>query len=391
MDNEQLIMDNSKFPNGWKYGALEDALKKGSSNISLNKVKDDEGEYPLFSAKGFNKNISFFQQEQDYLAIIKDGAGIGRVSKHPAKSSVVATMQYLVPKDGFDIGFVEYFLNGIDFEKHRNGSTIPHIYFKDYKSERFPILPLPEQKRIVSTLDRAFEAIDKAKANAEHNLKNAKELFQSKLQAIFDNGKLKVENGEWEAKTLGEVLLKTETINPKQKPDEKFIYLDVSSVNKETKLIENTTLLLGKDAPSRARKLVKTDDIIFATVRPTHSRVAVITEDYDNQVCSTGYYVLRAKKYLNNNFIYYFLLTYGFNKQMEKLQKGASYPAVTNKEVESINIPFPKTINKQKQIVKKLNNLSAETKKLEVIYQQKIVDLEEFKKSVLQKAFNGEL
>ena len=198
----------------WKYGVLENAVKKGSSNISLNKIKDDEGEYPLFSAKGFSKNISFFQQEKEYIGIIKDGAGIGRVSKYPANSSIVATMQYLIPKEGFDIGFIEYFLNGIDFEKHRNGSTIPHIYFKDYKSEPFPILPISEQKRIVSILDSAFAAIDKAKANAEQNLKNAKELFESYLQAVFDNGKLKVESGEWDEKKLDEVCdIKTGKLN----------------------------------------------------------------------------------------------------------------------------------------------------------------------------------
>ena len=99
----------------------------------------------------------------------------------------------------------------------------------------------------------------------------------------------------WEIKTLGEVLQKTKTVNPKLTPNNEFTYLDVSSVNKETKLIENTTDLLGKDAPSRARKLVEIDDIIFATVRPTHSRVAVITKEYNNQVCSTGYYVLKQK------------------------------------------------------------------------------------------------
>jgi type I restriction enzyme S subunit len=123
---------------GWKYGTLDDAVKKGSSNIALNKIKDEKGNYPVFGAKGFVKNVSFFHQEQEYLAIIKDGAGIGRVSKHPKNSSVLATMQYLIPKEGFDISFVGYFLNSIDFEKHRNGSTIPHIYFKDYKAEQFP-------------------------------------------------------------------------------------------------------------------------------------------------------------------------------------------------------------------------------------------------------------
>ena len=190
---------------------------------------------------------------------------------------------------------------------------------------------------------------------------------------------------------MEEVLQKTETIAPTKKPVEEFIYLDVSSVNKETKEIENATRLFGKDAPSRARKLVKTNDVIFATVRPTHRRVALITEEYNEQVCSTGYFVLRAKIYLSNNFVYYFLLTSSFNKQMEKLQKGASYPAVTDSEVKSIIIPFPNSFAEQQTIVQKLDSLSAETKKLEINYQKKIQYLEELKKSVLQKALLGEL
>jgi type I restriction enzyme S subunit len=186
-DHQLKKSDIPSLPKGWEYGTLEYAVKKGYSNISLNKIKDNEGSYPVFSAKGFAKNVSFFQQEQDYLAIIKDGAGIGRVAKYPAKSSVVATMQYLIPKDGFDIGFIKYFLNGIDFEKYRSGSTIPHVYFKDYKSEVFPLISLPEQQRIVAILDKSFVAIDKAKQNAQHNLKNAKVLFESYLQGVFEN------------------------------------------------------------------------------------------------------------------------------------------------------------------------------------------------------------
>ena len=170
---------------GWEYGVLEDAVKKGSSNISLNKVKNDEGEYPLFSAKGFNKNISFFQQEKEYLAIIKDGAGIGRVSKHPANSSVVATMQYLIPKEGFNIDFIKYFLNGVDFEKHRNGSTIPHIYFKDYKNEAFPLIPLSEQERIIIILNKANETIKKTKQIIQQKMDDLNDLEKSILLKAF--------------------------------------------------------------------------------------------------------------------------------------------------------------------------------------------------------------
>jgi len=242
---------------------------------------------------------------------------------------------------------------------------------------------LLEQRRIMKKLDQVFEKVTETKENMEKNLQNSKELFKSYLQNVFANpGK------NWEEKKLGDVLQKTKTVDPAKKPNQEFIYIDVSSVNKETKNIENVTPMKGKDAPSRARKLVKMDDVIFATVRPTHSRVALVTKEYDGQVCSTGYFVLRTTEVLNNKLVYYFLLTSDFNKQMEKLQKGASYPAVTDGEVKNQIISFPRSLSEQKAIVKKLDTLSTETKKLEVIYKQKLADLEELKKSVLAKAFS---
>ncbi len=245
---------------------------------------------------------------------------------------------------------------------------------------------LPEQQRIVAILDEAFVALAKAKENAENNLQNSRELFESYLQSVFANhGK------EWEEKILGEVLQKTETVDPTKSPNKEFIYIDVSSVNKENLAIENTTLIKGKYAPSRARKLIKTNDVIFATVRPTLKRIAIIPEEFNEQVCSTGYFVLRTKEYLNNKLVFYFLRTNGFNEKMEKLQKGASYPAVTDSEVKRQIISYPKSLIEQQTIVTKFDVLSVEIKKLEAIYQQRLADLEELKKSILQKAFSGEL
>ena len=354
----------------WEYGVLEDAVQKGSSNISLNKVKDDEGEYPLFSAKGFAKNISFFQQEKEYLGIIKDGAGIGRVSKHPAKSSIVATMQYLIPKDGFDIGFIEYFLNGIDFEKHRNGSTIPHIYFKDYKSERFPILRLPEQKRIVSILDRAFEAIDKVKTIAEQNLKNAKELFESYLQDVFEN-----KGDDWEEKKLNEI---SDNLDSKRVPITKrdrksgnIPYYGASGIVDyvEDYLFDEDLLCISEDG---ANLLARTYPIAFHISGKTW--------------VNNHAHILRFSDMTTQQFVGLYLNSI----KLDDFVSGMAQPKLNQSQLNKIPIPFP-TIEEQKQIVQKLDVLSAETKKLEGIYQQKIDDLEELKKSILQKAFNGEL
>ena len=145
----------------------------------------------------------------------------------------------------------------------------------------------------------------------------------------------------WQTKTLGEVLQKTETVNPLQRPETEFDYIDVSSISNQTFQIEETQRLTGKDAPSRARRLVKSNDILFATVRPTLRRIAIVPSELDHQVCSTGYFVLRPKPELDYRFVFYFLFSEDFMGQMEKLQKGASYPAVTDGEVRMQTIPVP--------------------------------------------------
>ena len=149
----------------------------------------------------------------------------------------------------------------------------------------------------------------------------------------------------WQKKTLGDVLVKTETTDPARSPQTEFDYIDVSSVSNETLAIEETQRLNGKDAPSRARRLVKANDVLFATIRPTLRRIAIVSEELDNQVCSTGYFVLRAKPDVDHRFVFYFLQTEGFMTVMEKLQKGASYPAVTDGDVRSQQIPIPPPVS----------------------------------------------
>ena len=158
-----------------------------------------------------------------------------------------------------------------------------------------------------------------------------------------------MKNG-WQTKTLGEVLQRTKTINPLKSPDAEFSYIDVSSVSNATFQIEKTQTLRGKDAPSRARRLVKSNDVLFATVRPTLQRIAVVPSHLDNQVCSTGYCVLRPKAGIDHRFVFYSLFTEGFINRMESLQKGASYPAVTDGEVREHVISFP-PLAEQRRIV----------------------------------------
>jgi type I restriction enzyme S subunit len=191
----------------------------------------------------------------------------------------------------------------------------------------------------------------------------------------------------WEVKKLGDVLVKTETFDPTKNPNKIFTYIDVSSVNKETKKIESVSVILGKNAPSRARKLVRTNDVIFATVRPTHSRVAKITEDYNEQICSTGYFVLRGKGIVCNQFLFYFLLTREFNEQMEKLQKGANYPAVTDSEVKNIPLHYPSSLPEQHRIVSILDTCFEAIEKAKSNAERNLQNAKELFESYLNGVF----
>jgi type I restriction enzyme S subunit len=111
--------------------------------------------------------------------------------------------------------------------------------------------------------------------------------------------------------------------------------IDVSSVSNETYEIEETQQLKGKDAPSRARRLDKAGDVIFATIRPTLQRSARLSGNLDGQVCSTGYFVMRPSCELDGQYLFYSLFTEQFMSSTESLQKGAGYAAVTDAEVRS--------------------------------------------------------
>ena len=117
------------------------------------------GEYPIYGAAGYIGNADFYHQEKPYVAIVKDGAGIGRTTLYPAKSSVIGTMQYLLPKDNVLPEYLCYVVRHMHLEKYFTGATIPHIYFRDYKNEQFNLDSLDKQAEIVEILGKAESII----------------------------------------------------------------------------------------------------------------------------------------------------------------------------------------------------------------------------------------
>ncbi|MBR9781406.1 MAG: restriction endonuclease subunit S [Rhodospirillales bacterium] len=190
----------------------------------------------------------------------------------------------------------------------------------------------------------------------------------------------------WPTVTLGSLLEKVASIDPRKTPDEEFTYVDVSSVSRRTFSIEETSRLKGADAPSRARRHIKKGDILFATIRPTLQRIAVVPDDLDGQVCSTGYIVLRPKLSLDNKFLFYFLFTEGFSSEMEARQKGASYPAVNDSDVKEQLISLP-PLPEQKRIVAILDEAFEGIDAAIVNTQANLAAARELFESYLERAF----
>ena len=184
---------------GWEYKKLNEVCEKGSSNIVISKLTDNDGDYPLYGASGLVKHIDFYHQDKPYIGIVKDGAGVGRVNIYPAYSSLVGTMQYIFPKKDCLLNFIKYFLVKLDLSHCVSGATIPHIYFKDYGKDLIPVPSLKIQEKIVSELDKINELIRLKK----EQLKDYDNLVQSIFYEMFGDP---VENDkEFNTKRLDEV------------------------------------------------------------------------------------------------------------------------------------------------------------------------------------------
>jgi len=184
---------------GWTYKKLSDICTKGSSNISLNKIEDNIGDYPLYGASGYVKGIDFYHQASEYVGIVKDGSGVGRVNIYPAYSSLVGTMQYILPNEGCHIGFLKYLLQSMHLGELKTGAAIPHIYFKDYGNNIVPVPTFQEQHQIVSELDLLSSVIEKQKAQIEELDKLAQSIFYDMFGDPVENEK------GWETRLLSEI------------------------------------------------------------------------------------------------------------------------------------------------------------------------------------------
>ena len=386
---------------GWDIKKLGDiTLLQGGSQPPKSTFKYDpsDGYIRLLQIRDFKSDdkavyIPFDKKnkicKEDDILIGRYGASVGKICTGKSGAYNVALMK-ATPNEELIRKYYLYYLKSDFFQKKlisvsargaQNGFNKDGIYDFDV-----PVPPIHEQKEIVEILDQAFEAIDKAKANIKKNIENAKELFQSKLNHIFSQT-----GYDWNQVSIESLCNKTKNINWKENTDREFDYIDLSSVSRTSLTITETKKIDSKNAPSRAKKIVKENDIIFGTTRPTLKRATKINEKYNNQICSTGFVVLSPKDPKDSEWIFFFLLSNKFMKRMESLQRGASYPAVSDNDVKKSILSIPSKESIKTQMIENLDALDNHIQSVLLAYNEELKNLEELKKSILQKAFSGEL
>jgi type I restriction enzyme S subunit len=395
----------------WARKKLGDVCEiiNGSTPLRTNKDFWENGDFPWFTIDDMREQgriIGYTKQKVTQAALKKlrilpsdtillcCTASIGEYALTKIELTTNQQFNGLVIKNKKEINpmFLLYFSSTLkDTLTNLSGkTTIDFIPISRLKEIQIPLPPLPEQQRIVSILDEAFVAIAKAKANAKQNLKNAKELFESYLQRVF-------ENGDWEQKIIQEV---TKVINGfafaskdfKSTNTVKSIKITNVGVKEFVEEVDNYLPEKFKDTLQDVQ--VREGNIVIALTRTIISaglKVAVVPKSYDGALVNQRVAALVPhEKVIDKRFLYNFLKTDGVAKYVLAHVNTLMQPNLSINDLRTLPIPCP-PIEEQQAIVQKLDGLSAETKKLEAIYQKKIDDLEELKKSILQKAFAGEL
>lgn len=249
-----------------------------------------------------------------------------------------------------------YFQNEV--KKITGVGSVPNVPQSSLAKIEIPLPPIEVQAEIVRILDK-FTSLE-AELEAELDCRKRQyEYYRDKLLSFNNVGGQEV---EW--KKMSEVCLKTSKINWKLVEGE-YKYIDLSSVDRDNHQISDCTIINKENAPSRAQQVVKTGDILFGITRPTLMRFCYIPKEYDGEVCSTGYCVIRVNnEMINSHFVYHFLFTQNFQDYVEGHQKGASYPAISNKDVMRFELPVP-SLQEQERIANILDRFEALTTSLQ--------------------------
>lgn len=241
--------------------------------------------------------------------------------------------------------YLASFLNSEELKLSQlaHGGTAKHITRKELMKYPIPLPSLPEQEKIgefLSSLDTEIEQAERLVSLLSDRKKAyAQRIFDRTLRFHDDNDN---PYPKWEERKLGEV----SEINPNGDIPESFEYIDLESVKNGSITLANT--ILKAEAPSRAKRLVNTNDILYSTVRPYQMNNVHIDESHNGSVASTGFAVLRVNGVAVSDFLYSVVNSDMFYSKIEKACVGGTYPTINNYDLGQTLVPLPSLPEQEK-------------------------------------------
>lgn len=349
-----------------------------------------QGDYPLISSSGCTDSQAEAKVSGPGVVTGRSGS-IGSVFFIDKDFWPLNTTLYVKDFHGNDPRFIFYLLSKFDLKRFASGAGVPTLNRNSVHGELVYVTSkISEQKRIVAILDEAFEGIDSAIANTEKNLANARELFESYLNAIF------TQKGDgWEEKKLGDIATFRNGLNfTKSSKGESIKIVGVKDFQNHFWIQEYQLDSVTIDAELKEIDILRKGDIL--TVRSNGNKEligrCVLVGDFSEKTSHSGFTIrIRIEREdIYPQFIVHFLKSRELRKQLTESGGGISISSLNQQGLSLIIINFP-TFVEQKAIVANIDELAVETQRLEAIYRQKIAALKELKQSILQKAFTGEL
>lgn len=355
-------------PKQWKTIAMKD-LK-------------DEG-YPVYGANGVIGFYNDYTHVEDTIMITCRGATCGTINMSQGKSYINGNAMALddLQEKIINKKYLYYFLLDYDFTDVISGSAQPQITRTNLQRVKIPVPSLHKQNRIVEVLDKIRLVIEQRKKQLSHIDKLTEAIFYD----MFGDPLLNIQG--WEVSEIRNFVA-NRIPNIKVSDERGISYIDISSIdNKQNKIVHVTDYDLVKEAPSRARKMLQYNDVILSTVRPNLKNVALFNMDTEHMpVGSTGFCILRPNKHLNSTYLFYTVKSESFTQQLVNMTKGASYPAVSDRDIKGVSMSLP-PINLQEEFSEKIGLIEEKRNLL----QSSLQAMEEYYQSVRHRAFLGKL
>ncbi|MCJ2030379.1 restriction endonuclease subunit S [Methylobacterium sp. J-043] len=333
-------------------------------------------------------------REGDLLFCLRGSLGKFSVVEGINEGAIASSLIIVRPKDKLNKYYLAaYFSSHLCSDmiaKFENGAAQPNLSAKNLASFEIPLPPIPDQRRIVAVLDEALEAIGTAVANAEKNLANARELFESYLNSIFAR-----KGDGWIEKKLGEVAAFKNGLNfTKSSKGEIIKIVGVKDFQRNFYVPTGQLETVQIDGKLSSDYELRAGDIL--TVRSNGNKQligrCILANDVPDKTSHSGFTIrIRAiSKDALSIYLNYFLKSKASRDALIESGDGANISSLNQQALSALPVSLP-PISEQQVLADNIQALEAETKSLEILYRRKLACLTELKQIILQKAFAGEL